>query len=349
MKMSLREFATLVGVSVSSVKRWEAGTAEPSEAQREAVFSTLSSGERYQQNAAGLHPGWWLRLARHAQGVSIRRAGELTGVSPSAWQRFETGQSKLGLQQAQRLTFALGEPALGAPRLGADLADQPHACGMAILSSLLGHSRLEPSEAACHELAALAQALMQIGDHDLCGQAYHLAYTLGKRANLDQDTVMRWKLSSLWVGFPSIKAPRFASARLSWLENKLAQVSPEVKSDYGIVRAMFLDWTGYPSLAKEMLERTHGRPEHEELGNLMLGWFEAKYGDPLAAIRRVEPSFEADLASSRFLARKVAFEASLQLNDLGAAREHFAVLEEIRQCNGHWSPDLTSRRKRLAE
>lgn len=338
MKMSLRDFATLVGVSVSSVKRWEAGTSEPSEAQKESVFSTLAAGQRYQPGIVGVHPGWWLRSVRHAERVSIRRAGELTGVSPSAWQRLETGQVRLGLGQAQCLAMAIG----GSDTTSA-IGEQQ---GLALLARLLGERGQAPTKESCFEMAELAQSLMQMGDHDLCGQAYQLAYQMGKRLEIEPDTLARWKLSSLWVGFPVIKAPRFAGARLTWLESRLDQVSPDVKDDYGIVRAMLLDWCGYPSLAKEMLDRPHRSPAYLELATLMRGWFEARYGDPLVAIRIVEPAFEAS-DNSQFLARKVALEACLQLDDLANAADHYVALEAIRERTGFWSPDLTARRKRL--
>lgn len=346
MKMSLCDFATLVGVSVSSVKRWESGNAKPSEAQREAIFGILTSGERYVQDAVGLHPGWWLRLTRHTQGVSIRHAAELCSVSPSTWHRFESGQSKIGFLQAQRLSQCLGEQQ---PSSVLTPVDQPYATGKSILTSLLGQSTLEPTDSTCQDLATLAQALMQIGDHDLCGQANLLAYTLGKRLSLDSETLLRWRLSSLWIGFPAIKATRFASMRLSWLEHKLSQASVLLRADYGIVRAMFLDWSGYPTLAREMLERPHDSPGYEELAKLMLAWFEAKYGDPSAALRKVENCFEGAAANNLFLARKVAFEACLQLEDFRAAQEHYAALEGIRIRTGCWSPDLSARRKGMGQ
>lgn len=363
MKMSLREFSELIGVSVASIKRWEAGTAKPTEALREAVFDTLAAGERFQPPAHGVHPGWWLRLARHSQRVSIRGAGELCDVSPSAWQRFESGQTRIGFQQAKKLVLTIGDEVVEPiqplskgflDRAEAESFAQTHRWGSALMTSLLRHRSAAPEEGGgpentCRALVILARTLMQIGDHDLCGQAYFAAYSLGKDSGFDPETLARWQLSSVWTGFPVIKTPRFASARLSWLEKKLATLAPGERADYGIMRAMFLDWAGYPSLAKEMLERPHDSPDYEVLARLMIAWLEAKYGDRAAAIREAEPYFGADAANLAFLARKVAFEASFQNQDFLSASGHMSALEGIRDQHGYWSPDLASRRKKVIE
>ena len=363
MKMSLREFAGLIGVSVASIKRWESEISLPSEAQRESIFDTLAAGERYQPPQNGIHPGWWLRLARHSQRVSIRRAGELSDVSPSAWQRFETGQTRIGFQQASRLVLAIGDTVNDAnsvispaflDRAETESFNEPHVWGSVLMTSLLRQDPLflrdeiQP-ENTCRALVILARTLMQIGDHDLCGQAYFAAYSLGKKSGIDSESLAKWQLSSVWTGFPVIKAPRFASARLSWLEKKLAPIGPVARADYGIMRAMFLDWAGYPSLAKEMLERPHDSPAYEILANLMLAWLEARYGDPQSAIRSAEPWFEYSAPSIAFLARKVALEACFQRQDFHGAAEHFSALEIIRDLHGHWSPDLAARKKKILE
>lgn len=343
---SLREFADFLGTSVSTLKRWEASKAAPPEAQRERLFDLIQGNQRSEPEADSIHYGWILKIERLAALTSIRQAAERSLIPPSAWHRYETGQSPLGRNQAKRLIEQLhGAPTepkvkFDAAELQSLVTEQPLTAARALVKQLLhGDPELPRYEA----YQTLAVALMHIGDHHLCGQAYRLAAQHGALEGIDENEVTTAQISSSWRGFPEITNRTVAANRLRWMEKKLATLPPERQVDFATMRSIFIDWAGYPHLAAEVLRHAN----RDGLQALSLAWIEAKYGCPSLAIPLAEDFLEHENANYQFIANKVLLESHMKLENFDAAQAPLTRLLELRSTRGFWSPDLTAKKKRL--
>lgn len=348
---SLPEFADFLGTSVSTLKRWEAGKCAPPESQREAIFDLIQGTPFPDQEADGIHYGWMLKIERIAALQSIRGAAELSLIPPSAWHRYETGQSRVGRSQAIRLIEQLGGPPVEQlPPV--DLAnaqlcamDHPLNAARALVKLLLNAETGDWATPLTRFEAfrTLALSLMHMGDHHLCGQAYRIAARYGPSDGIPQDDITITEISSVWRGFPEITNRAVAASRLRWMEKKLATIPTSRQPEFAMMRSMFVDWAGYPQLAADVLRHA----SHDDLQTLSLAWIETKYGSPKDAIALAEPYLDHENAKNRFLANKVVLEANMKLHDLNAAISPMTKLLDLRATRGFWSPDLTARTKTI--
>ncbi len=342
---SLRQFAEFVGTSVSTLKRWESGQASPPEAQRESLFDLIQGTQRAEPETDGIHFGWMLKIERIAATCSIRQAAELSLIPPSAWHRYETGQSRLGRNQAKRLVSHLRPNPDQIPPNPKPQTLNPADCPLAVARTLVTHLlNADPCESRYEAFRTLALALMHIGEHNLCGLAYRLSARYGIEEGIPENDIKVAQISSGWRGFPEITNREVAANRLRWMDKKIASLPTDRQLECATMRSMFIDWAGYPQLAAEVLRHASG----EGLSALSLAWIEAKYGQPHLAVSLAEPFLEHENSSYRFIANKVLLESHLGMDDLEAAKEHMTRLLELRSSRGFWSPDLTAKQKRLA-
>jgi|GEM_PF-3621466 len=367
--MSLNQFAAHVGTSVASVKRWEAGSSVPCAAHREAILNTIHQGSRPTFETWRCHPGWWLRLCRHRRCLSIRQAADLSQTSPLAWQRYESGQSPLGLTQAGELSQRLGEEIPGLHLRSvhgieeaireAESEPYPASSGAILVSSLLYLEAQRPAmeESVYAELGARAHAslgafLMHLGDPDLCGQAYRAATRLSRQAKHPLTNIETIRIGAIWTGFPHAKEHTEAARRFVWLEQKLEKLPPSAQSEFSVMRAMFAEWSGQPRLARESLGRGFCDPaagSPSTLKELMSAWLYAKSGDVTHALDQAQPWLGHPDFHKAFLAHKVAMEAHIQVGEHEAALRHFHTLELLCHAHGYWAPDLASRGRMLRQ
>ena len=292
-----------------------------------------------------------LKIERTAALPSIRQAAELSLIPPSAWHRYETGQSRLGRNQAKRLIEQLRGPLnevgseLDREQLQALVMEQPLAAARTLVKQILNaetgdwDSNLTRYEA----FRSLALALMHIGDHHLCGQAYRIAASHAVEEGVSENDVTATQISSSWRGFPEITNRVVAANRLRWMEKKLASLPMDRQVDFATMRSMFIDWAGYPHLAADILRHAN----RDGLQVLSLAWIEAKYGQPQLAIPLAEDFLEHENANYQFIANKVLLESHMKLENFEAAKAPMSRLVELRTTRGFWSPDLTAKQKRL--
>lgn len=331
---SLQGFAEFLGTSVSSLKRWEAGQSMPTEAHREAIFETIHHSSPETQAGDTVHGGWLLKVERLAVRLSIRQAAEIAKIPPAAWHRYETGQSKLGRTQAERLAALLNAPELGVNAL--PQADQPANAARILVRKL----RSERTHHGRHELLeSLGAAMVHLGEHHFSGLAYRLAAQVGKEERLENDILTWLQIGSVWIGFPKIRERSLATARLRWFESKIAGLAKSQQGALNIPRSMFICWAGYPHLAQDILTKS----SHNELEELTLAWIEARHGATSLAMRTAERFVQNESARIRFIANKVLLESLLNLGDKPSASEVATRLVEIRSSSGYWSPDLSKR------
>ncbi|MBL8059185.1 MAG: helix-turn-helix domain-containing protein [Chthonomonas sp.] len=348
---SLGEFADFLGTSVSTLKRWEAGQVAPTEAQREALFDLIHGAQRSEPELDGIHYGWMLKIERFAALTSIRRAAEQTLIPASAWHRYETGQSRVGRNQVKKLIQKLGGPvvepaeSLSLEQLQALAANEPLTAARTLVNLLLEaeHGRWTPPLTRFEASRTLALSLMHIGEHHLCGQAYRIAARYGAEEGIPEEEITATQISSGWRGFPEVTNRMAAANRLRWMEKKIVTLPEDRQAEFATMRSMFIDWAGYPHLAADVLRHAN----HDDLQELSLAWIECKYGSPERAITLADEFLDHDNAKNRFIANKVVLEAYMKLDDLEKAKTPMENLLELRATLGFWSPDLTTRSKKI--
>jgi transcriptional regulator with XRE-family HTH domain len=309
-----------------------------------------------------------LRISRTRRRQSIREAANLAQVSPSAWQRYESGQNPLGIRQAAALADMLGEPIPGfnlnqpvAPATAIFEAPQVIQANPDISASLVVKSIFSLDERGnpetdseirtmlCEAHIILGTAMLHMGDHDLGGQSFCAALRIGQPEDFTNYSIHHIRAGTLWSGYPFIKNPSVAAKRLAMLERESSKMKPAERGWLSLMRAMFADWAGYQETAFELTEG-YLPPDGqsiEPLAVLMRAWLFAKYGNRDQAFKLAEPFFESDDPFRKFLAYKVALEAHTQSAEMKNALECLSVLQKIDQEYGIWAPDLNAKLRRL--
>lgn len=366
MGFSQSRFATLVGTSLATLKRWETGISVPCLSQQEFVLRAVQTGIRPDFSKWKAHPGWWLRIARNQSRLSIREASEKSGISSSAWQRYEVGETMLGYQQsvdlanlispfeAQRTSFSVNDayeyvkgarfndPKKMFPILFTAMMDiESGASGIDAENSrrILGQAHV-----------LLGTLLLQHGDHDLAGQSFFAATKIGKRDEFEISPFANVEMQKVWRGFPYVRDNQNAGLRLQWLEGKFKKYQHPDLNGFALMRSMFADWAGEPTLAQDILESTHqhlkGSPEAiwTSLGS---AWLFAKYQDPKKALDLVEVWLDEANPLVEFVASKVATEAFYRLGERDQALVHFRRLRQLESTNGLWAPGLDALQRKI--
>jgi transcriptional regulator with XRE-family HTH domain len=363
---SQSSFATLVGTSLATLKRWETGISVPCFSQQEFVLRAAETGVRPEFLKWKAHPGWWLRIARNQSHLSIRQASEKSGISPSAWHRYEAGETMLGYQHSIDLANLISSPGAEQSLFSVNDAyeyvkgarfNDPKKMFPILFTAMMdiesGTSGIDAENSRrilgqAHVL--LGTLLLQHGDHDLAGQSFFAATKIGKRDEFEISPFANVEMQKVWRGFPYVRDKQNASLRLQWLEGKFKKYQHPNLHGFAMMRSMFADWAGEPSLAQDILESAHqhlkGSPEAiwPSLGS---AWLFAKYRNPKKALDLVEIWLNEANPLVEFVASKVATEAFYRLGERDQALEHFKRLRQLESTNGLWAPGLDSLQRKV--
>jgi len=302
--------------------------------------------------------------------MSIRSAAELTHTSPSAWQRYESGDAFIGFEQAIELSKLMG--------CGLNLNDHANLnwierieTGLKVVGSnpyrgieyvisaifeiqrtRAGLTENEYRWGLCQGHAVLGQLIISCGDHALAGQAFAASYNIGKREDFNIVTYDNVFLSTVWNGFTSARNIEAATQRLDWLERQMLKITLEERAKYPMLRCIFAGWAERPDLAFRIIEefKKSNIPDDEvKSASLVNAWLMVKYGDPERAIQIAEQWMDSENQNVKLAAHKFAFEAFVRMRDINQAQLQFYELLKIENQYGIWSPGITSKVRKQFE